>query len=191
MRNISIAVAAALALVLTAGARVTFAQDAADPGEGSDWERVASDSDSSGQVLELPQATCTQDGVSIPCDDDGSSTASGGPASYDDDTAGNDQPPYNPDDVGTLDDYVNAGVYPVPYGLQAGMVATRGPINGSLPQLPPSAYMVPPGASMSAPLTPAARPPLSPTGPWMTPPSLMNRSAGSPMATGPASFRLH
>jgi hypothetical protein len=192
LRNrLSIAVAVAFALILTAGARATFAQDATDSAAGSDWERVAPDSDSSEQVLELPQATCTQDGVSVPCDDEDSSTASGGPPSFDDDTAGNDQPPYNPDEVGTLDDYVNAGVYPVPYGLQSGMIATRGPINGSLSQLPPSAYIVPPGASMSAPLTPAARPPLSPGGPWMTPPSMMTVPAGSPMATGPAPFRLH
>jgi hypothetical protein len=190
--RLSIAAAAAFALMLTLGARATFAQDAG-PGPDSDWERTSPDGDSSSQVLELPQATCTQDGIAVSCDDDSGTTASGGPSSYDDDTASNDQPPYSPDEVGTLDDYVNGGVYPVPYGLPAGLVVTRGPINGSLPQLPPFAYTVPPGAGMSAPLTPAARPPLSPGGPWMTPPSMMTmgRPAGSPMATGPATFRLH
>jgi hypothetical protein len=115
MRNgLFIAVAAAFALMLTAGARATFAQDAA-PSPDSDWERVSPDADSSGQVLELPQATCTQDGASIPCDDDGIPVAGGSPSSYDDDTASNDQPPpYAPDEVGTLDDYVNGGVYPLP-----------------------------------------------------------------------------
>ena len=191
---LSVAVVAAFALMLTAGAQVTFAQDVADPDPGSDWERVSPDTDSSGQVLELPQATCTQDGISVSCDDESATTASGGPSSYDDDTASSDQPPpYAPDEVGTLDDYVNGGVYPMPYGIGGGMVATRGPIGvtGIPSPLPPSAYIVPPGASMSAPLTPAARPPLSPGGPWMTPPSMMSAPAGSPMATGPASFRLH
>ncbi|HYL60161.1 MAG TPA: hypothetical protein VEU51_14920 [Candidatus Acidoferrales bacterium] len=192
--RISVAVAAAFALILAAGVRGTFAQDVADPDPGSDWERVSPDTDSSGQVLELPQATCTQDGISVPCDDDGIPIAGGSPSSYDDDTASNDQPPpYTPDEVGTLDDYVNGGVYPMPYGFGAGMVATRGPIyvNRTPSPLPPSAYIVPPGASMSAPLTPAARPPLYPGGPWMTPPSMMTAPAGSPMASGPASFRLH
>ena len=195
----SIAIAGAVALMLTAGARPTFAQDiAADPAASpdDDWERVSPDPDSSGQVLEIPPATCTRDGVSVACEDgdgDGSATAGGGPPTFDDDAASNDQPPYSPDEVGTLDDYVNGGVYAVPYGLPAGLAMTRGPINGSLRQLPPFAYTVPPGAGMSAPLTPAARPPLSPGGPWMTPPSMMTmgRPAGSPMATGPATFRLH
>jgi hypothetical protein len=191
MRNRLCVVLAAFALMLAAGVRLTFAQDAG-PDPDSDWERVAPDTDSSGQVLELPQATCTRDGASVSCDDEDGSTASGGQPSYDDDTASNDQqPPYNPDEVGTLDDYVNGGVYPLPYGLPAGMIATRGSLSSTPSPLPPSAYIVPPGASMSSPLTPAARPPLSPGGPWMTPPSMMTAPAGSPMATGPASFRLH
>jgi hypothetical protein len=187
--------------------------DSAGPGDAiaagsdssGDWQRADPDlsAESAAKVLELPQTACVENGVSIPCDeritvssapgtandnpdDDGSQAASGSasaPQTFDDDTA-SAAPAES--DWGTADDYANQGpIYGIPYGT----VVSRGPIYGN-PQIPPSMVFPFPPRPISAPLSQAARPSLSP-GPWMTRPSMMmmSRPAGSPMAGG--SFRFH
>ncbi|HYR78915.1 MAG TPA: hypothetical protein VEO55_02860 [Candidatus Dormibacteraeota bacterium] len=171
------------------------------------------------KVLELPQTACVQNGVSIPCDEriivsnapgtgvaidnqqnnqgDGTQAAGGGggyapasPQTFDEDT--NAAPASSDSDWGSADDYANQQpIYGIPYGaVQYGSAGSRGPIYGN-PQIPPSMVFPFPPAPMSSPITQAARPPLSPGGPWMTPPSMMmmSRPAGSPMAGG--AFRVH
>jgi hypothetical protein len=207
---------ALFALIALVGARGAFAQDAPASGSDSDanWERIDPDfgADSAEKVLEIPQIACVEDGVSIPCDeqvsasnspgngndngdDDANPQASSGsspasPQTLDDDTA-SAGPIGSDSDWGTADDYANQPIYGIPYGTaQYGRVISRGPIYGN-PQVPPSMAFPFPPMAMSSPLTQAARPPLNPTGPWMTPPSMMmlSRPAGSPMAGQP--FRFH
>jgi hypothetical protein len=201
--------------------------DSAGPGDAiaagsdssGDWQRANPDlsSESAEKVLELPQAACVENGVSIPCDeriivsnppgtgsvnenpnqdDDGAQTASAGsaptsPQTFDEDTA-NAAPAASDPDWGSADDYANqTPIYGIPYGaVNYGGVASRGPIYGN-PQIPRSMVFPFPPMAMSSPLTQASRPPLSPGGPWMTPPSRMmiGRPAGSPMAGG--AFRFH
>ena len=189
---------------------------AAGNDSSGDWQRANPDlsAESAEKVLELPQTACVQNGVSIPCDErvvvsnapgtgiandnqqdnqgDGTqATGDGGsspvsPQTYDEDTAS--AAPTVDSDWGTADDYANQQpIYGIPYGA---VQASRGPIYGN-PQIPPSMVFPFPPAPMSSPITQAARPSLSPGGPWMTPPSMMmmSRPAGSPMAGAP--FRFH
>lgn len=222
VKPVALGLFALFALITLAGAHAGFAQD--DPASGSDsganWERVDPDlpspdltAESAEKVLEIPQAACVQDGVSIPCDerisvsnspgddnvnDDAIPQASGGlsPASsptLDDDTA-SAAPIGSDSDWGTADDNANQPIYGFPNAMaQYGSVASGGPIyrNPAEVPVPPSMAFPFPPMAMSSPLTPAARPPLSPVGPWMTPPSMMmlSRPAGSPMAGQP--FRFH
>jgi len=194
--------------------------DSAGPGDAvaagsdssGDWARVNPDltTESAEKVLEIPQTECVENGVSIPCDeritvnnapgdgvandnpdDNGTQAAGGGsapvsPQTFDNDIA-NAAPVGSDADWGTADDYANqTPIYGIPYGT----VASRGPIYGN-PQIPRSMVFPFPPAPMSSPITQAARPPLSPGGPWMTPSSMMmvGRPAGSAMAGAP--FRFH
>ena len=212
---------ALFALIALGGVRAAFAQD--DPASGSDsdanWERIDPNfsAESAEKVLEIPQAACVRDGVSIPCDErisvsnspgddngnandnddaipqasDGLSPAS--PQTLDDDTA-SAAPIGSDSDWGTADEYANQPVYGFPNAMaQYGGVASGGPIyrNPAEVPVPPSMAFPFPPMAMSSPLTQAARPPLGPVGPWMTPPSMMmlSRPAGSPMAGQP--FRFH
>jgi len=238
LRTAAFGLFALFALIAFAGARATFAQDAAASGDAAfsggeatpadsagpgdaiaagsdssgDWQRANPDlsSESAEKVLELPQTACVQNGVSIACDervtvsnapeaggaidsqdnqqDDGTqvATAPVSPQTFDEDTAS--AAPTGDSDWGTADDYANQQpIYGIPYGA---VQASRGPIYGN-PQIPPSMVFPFPPAPMSRPITQAARPSLSPGGPWMTPPSMMmmSRPAGSPMAGG--AFRFH
>jgi len=187
---------------------------------GADWARVNPDTpasdlsaDSAEKVLEIPQTACIENGVAVPCDerlsvnksagnggnsddsgDDGDTiTSSGGgspasPQTFDDDTASAGPVASDPD-WGTVDDYANQQVYGVPYGMAQYGVASRGPIYANPAQIPMSRFPYAP-MPMSGPITQAARPPIAPSGPWMTPPSMMSfsRPAGSPMASA---FRSH
>jgi len=186
-----VAIFAALAMTVFVNARAAFSDDVEDSGAGADanWERtgpaVDEDADTAGKVLEIPQATCSKDGVSVPCDvdtadptdDDGqaiNAPSPGAPPTLDDDTANAGAPNQ---DWGTVNDYQNEQIYGVPYAVYPySVTVASGTMNRPSP-LPPSAY-----APMSSPLTQAAHPPLNP-GPWMTPASMsaFSRPAGSPM----------
>ena len=158
----------------------------------ANWERVDNgptideDAASAEKVLEIPQAKCSGDEDSGPCeanantdananDDGGINSPSPGapPQTYDEDTASTAQDP----DWGSVDEYQNQQAYNVPYPYaiypyQANAYAAyRRPS-----QLPPSAYV-------NGPITQAARPPLN-QGPWMMPPTMsaFSRPAGSPPA---------
>jgi len=188
-----VAIFAALAMTVLVNARFAFSQEAADSGTSVDasWERTGpaldEDVETADKVLEIPQATCSKDGASVPCasssdggtDDDGqaiNAPSAGAPQpSFDDDTASSGAPT---DDWGNADDYQNQEVYAVPYVVYPYPYPVAGVgTMYKLSPLPPSAY-----APMSSPLTQAARPPLN-AGTWMTPPSMsaFSRPAGSPM----------
>jgi hypothetical protein len=185
-----VAIFASLALTVLANVRTALSQDA-DSGTSVDasWERtgpaIDGDAESADKVLEIPQATCSKDGVSVACGntnpdgDDNDQTINAPspgapPPAIDEDTASSASP--NDDDWGSVDDYQNQPAYGVPYAVYqrpvtvAGTPLTRSPV-------PASAY-----APMSSPITQAARPPLNP-GPWMLGPSMsaFSRPAGSPM----------
>lgn len=212
---------ALFALIALVGARAAYPQDPVAPASDSDADWESADPDlsaaSAEKVLEIPQAACVENGVSIPCDDRvsvsnspdnddeaanpevsgaGNPSASGAgvspasPQTLDEDTA-SAGPIGSDSDWGTADDYANQPIYGIPYGTaQYGSVASMGPIYGN-PQIPPSMAFPFPPMAMSSPLTQAARPPLYSAGPWMTSPSMMmfSRPAGTPMAGQP--FRFH
>ena len=217
MKRLIIAISAALAIVVFANDRFAFSQE--DPVSGTsvdaNWDSAAPTADSTGptidedaasadKVLEIPQATCDDDGTSAPCaasadananDDDGQAINAPSPGAppqvYDDDTASNGSPD---DDWGTVDDYQNQQVYAVPYAVYGYPYPVTSPLAmNRLSTVPASAYAPMP---MSSPLTQAARPPLG-QGPWMTPPSMsvFSRPAGSPMmgmhSMSHASFAFH
>ncbi|MGC2756356.1 hypothetical protein, partial [Candidatus Binatus sp.] len=158
---------------------------------------IDEDAASADKVLEIPQATCNNDGTSAPCDgpaasgtdDDGQAINAPSPGAppqvYDDDTASSGAPD---EDWGTADDYQNQQVYAVPYGGYGYPYTINTPLTMNRPSpVPASAY-----APMSSPLTEAARPSLN-QGPWMTPPTMsaFSRPAGSPMmgmASSPFGF---
>lgn len=189
-----VAVFATLAMTVFVSARAAFAQEAPVSGTSVDasWERTSpegpaidADAATADKVLEIPQAPCTKDGASGPCDStapDGSGdddqainapSPGAPPQTYDEDTAtsaASDQ------DWGTVDDYQNQPAYGVPYLVYPYPVAAAGTARIPAP-VPPSAYV-----PMSGPVTQAARPPLN-QGPWMLSPSMsaFGRPAGSPM----------
>jgi hypothetical protein len=187
-----VAIFAALALTVFANARAAFSQDA-DSGTSVDanWERtgpaIDGDAESADKVLEIPQAACTRDGVSVACagtnpaggddNDQAINAPSPGapPPTLDEDTASSAAP--DDQDWGTADDYQNQPAYPVPYVVYQRPVTVAGTARIPSP-VPASAY-----APMSSPITQAAHPPLNP-GPWMLSPSMsaFGRPAGSPMS---------
>lgn len=199
---------ALFALIAIAQARGAFAQDADSSDPGAGWVRVDPDApadspgeDSSGAVLEIPQATCTPGDATTPCDAAGTASsgdpedadqpiAVGGPPpaspqTFDDDTA--NAAPAGPDsDWGSPYDYANQSPYGFGYAT-----TTYGTVVAGAPGYPNTSTSPFSHMAMSSPLTSPARPPLYPGGPWMTPPSMMsmNRPAGSPMAGAP--FRFH
>ena len=69
-----VAIFAALAMTVFVNARSAFAQEAAESGTSVDagWDRTAPTIDDSAssadKVLEIPQATCSKDDPSVPCD---------------------------------------------------------------------------------------------------------------------------
>ncbi len=188
-----VAIFAALALTIFANARAAFSQDA-DSGTSVDanWERtgpaIDGDAESADKVLEIPQAACTKNGVSVACagtnpagsgdddDDQAINAPSPGapPPTLDEDTASSAAP--DDQDWGTVDQYQNQPAYGVPYAVYPYPVTVAGTTRTPSP-VPASAY-----APMSSPITQAARPPLNP-GPWMLSPSMsqFSRPAGSPM----------
>ena len=189
-----VAIFAALALAVLANARAAFTQDA-DSGTSVDanWERtgppIEGDAESAGKVLEIPQAACTKNGVSVACadtspagddndndNDQAINAPSPGepPPTLDEDTASSAAP--DDQDWGTVNDYQNQPAYGVPYAVYQRPVTVAGTARTPSP-VPASAY-----APMSSPITQAAHPPLNP-GPWMLGPSMsaFSRPAGSPM----------
>jgi hypothetical protein len=202
MKRLIIATCAALALTLYVNARSAFAQEDPESGTSVDanWDptgpTIDEDAASADKVLEIPQAACTRDDASVPCDN--STTAAndndpddqtinapqpGAPPSVlDDDTASSGAPD---SDWGDANDYQNQQVYAIPYAVYGGYgvnvaQTTNGPVS-----IPSSAYA-------SSPITQAARPPLN-QGPWMNPPTMsaFGRPAGSPMmgmASSPFGF---
>jgi hypothetical protein len=189
-----VAIFAALAMTVFTNARAAFSQDA-DSGTSVDasWVRTGptgpaldGDVESASKVLEIPQASCTKDGVSVACadnpagDDDDNDQAINAPSpgapppTLDEDTASSAAP--NDQDWGTVDDYQNQPGYGVPYAVYPYPVTVAGTTRTPSP-VPASAY-----APMSSPITQAARPPLNP-GPWMLSPSMsqFSRPAGGPM----------
>jgi hypothetical protein len=190
-----VAIFASLAMTAFVNARNAFAQDAADSGTSVDasWERVRpvspaidENAASADEVLEIPQAACTQHGVSVACDDasaDGNNddgqainapSPGAPPATADENSASNDAPD---SDWGTVNDYQNEQVYAVPYPVYPYPYPVTIARTMRPSPVPASAY-----APMSSPITQAARPPLNP-GPWMTPATMsaFSRPAGSPM----------
>jgi len=199
-----VAIFAALAMTVLVSARAAFSQDAEDSAAGADagWEGTGPAVDEGAgmaeKVLEIPQLTCANDGVSVPCADgsdedadaDGqavNASSPGAPPTLDDDTADARGPNQ---DWGTLDDYQNEEAYGVPCAVYPyPMTVAVGTMNRPS-SLPASAY-----APMSSPLTQAARPPLNP-GPWMISPSMspFSHPAGNPimgMTMSHPSFGLH
>jgi hypothetical protein len=185
-----VAIFAALAMIVLVSARAAYSQDAEDSAAGIDASlegpgpAVDEDAKTADKVLEIPQLTCANDGISLPCgvsDEDADAGAQainapspGAPPTLDDDTAAASLPNQ---DWGTLDDYQNQQAYGVPYAVYAyPMIVAAGAMNRPSPS-PASAYV-----PMSGPLTQAARPPLNP-GPWMMSPSLspFSHPAGNPM----------
>lgn len=207
MKRVIIAICSALALTLFVNARSAFSQDDPESGTSVDasWDRtgptIDEDAASADKVLEIPQAACTGDDATTPCD---TSTASadddpndqtinapepGSPPSvYDDDTASSGTPD---SDWGDANDYQNQQVYAaVPYAVYPyANPVTVARTNNQPSPVPASAY------APSTPLTQAALPPLN-QGPWMNPPTMsaFARPAGSPMigmrSFGP-SFGFH
>jgi hypothetical protein len=188
-----LATIAALAMTVFVNARISFSQDAPESGTSVDanWDStgptIDEDAASADKVLEIPQATCENDGTSAPCDgpvaagstDDSQAINAPSPGAapqvYDDDTAS----AVPDEDWGTADDYQNQQVYAVPYAAYSYPYAVGGPLTmNRLSPVPASAYAP---MTMSSPVTQAARP-LN-HGPWMTPPSMsvFSRPAGSPM----------
>jgi hypothetical protein len=188
------AIFAALAMTMFVNARAAFSQDAAESGTSVDanWERVDNgptideDAASAEKVLEIPQAKCSNDDESGPCDanasndqnadDDGAINApspGAPPQTFDENTASTAQDP----DWGSVDEYQNQQAYNVPYAIYPYPTTAYGALRRPS-QVPPSGYV-------SGPLTQAARPPLN-QGPWMTPPTMstFSRPAGSPPAYG-------
>lgn len=176
-------IVATVALTLAGGGPAAFAQDRAAAGADADWERVGSgvspDAETSNQVLEIPQA-CGDDS-NVPCDGapqiaDDSHDSTVHESSTDDD--GDDEDievarggaPADSEVGAVVEEYQNEPVYvAVPYAMAMNpyrAATNRGPVNGNLRSLPPSAYTIAPMA-MSSPLTPAALPPLSPGGSFM------------------------
>jgi hypothetical protein len=201
-----VAIFAALAMTVFVNARFAFAQEAAASGTSVDagWDRTAPTIDDSAssadKVLEIPQAPCTKDDPSTPCDtsaatpDDPNDQAINAPQPgspptvLDDDTAssGSSDP-----DWGDATDYQNQQVYAAPYAYPYAYGYGVGVPRNVNPQSPVPASAFAP-APMSSPLTQAARPPLNP-GPWMNSPgmSAFGRPAGSPMmgmASSPFGF---
>lgn len=209
--HLFIAVFAALAMTVFVNARAAWSQDVADSGAGDDanWVRVEpaepaapsidEDATSGEQVLEIPQAKCS--------DDDEDSDACNGAAPANNESSDNDQsinapspgaPPqtfdedaYNnqPDtDWGTVDEYQNQQSYSIPYVVYpyaTGVVSPTGmmsPTGGVRTMRRPSRFPSSTFAPISTPLTQAARPPLN-QGPWMTRPTMsaFGRPAGGPM----------
>ncbi|HEV2171483.1 MAG TPA: hypothetical protein VGR40_11065 [Candidatus Binatus sp.] len=202
----------ALAMMLLINARAALSQDATsaetsdDSGAvsgtsvDSNWARVDSTpaiddgAASADKVLEIPQAKCSGDEDSGPCDananndpndDDGGIVAPSPGAPPDTDTASNT----TSDDWGTADEYQNQQAYNVPYPVYqyypystSALGAMRRPS-----QVPASAF-----APGSRPITQAARPPLS-QGPWMTPSTMsaFSRPAGGPMMMSAPLVSMH
>jgi hypothetical protein len=212
------AIFAALAMTVFINARAAFSQDAAESAPSVDaapsgdatsgasadatsgtsvdanWERVDSgptidtDAASADKVLEIPQAKCSGDEDSGPCDanantdananDDGginSPSPGAPPQTFDEDTASTAQDP----DWGSVDEYQNQQAYNVPYAIYPYQTNVYGAYRRPS-QLPQTTF-----APVNGPLTQAVRPPLS-QGPWMTPArmSAFSRPAGSPPAYG-------
>jgi len=185
-----VAIFAALAMTVLVNARAAFSQDAEDSAAGTDASSESSGpavdggAETADKVLEIPQLTCANDGISVPCgggdeDADADSQAInapslGAPPTLDADTADASGPNQ---DWGTLYDYQNQQAYGVPYAVYPyPMTVAVGTMNRPSPY-PALAYV-----PMSSPLTQAARPPLNP-GPWMMSPSLsmFSHPAGNPM----------
>lgn len=191
-----VAIFAALALTVLANARTALSQEA-DSGTSVDanWERtgpaIDGDAESADKVLEIPQAACTKNGVSVACagtnsagndndDNDNNDQAINAPSpgtpppTLDEDTASSAAP--DDQDWGTVNEYQNQPAYGVPYAVYQRPVTVAGTARTPSP-VPASAY-----APMSNPITQAARPPLNP-GPWMLGPSMsaFSRPAGTPM----------
>jgi hypothetical protein len=199
-----VASVAALAMSFVVNARLACSQEAPESGTSVDanWDStgptIDEDAASADKVLEIPQATCDNDGTSAPCDgpaaggtdDDGQAINAPSPGSppqvYDDDTASSGVPD---EDWGTADDYQNQQVYAVPYGAYPYPYTINTPLTMNRPSpVPASAF-----APLSSPLTQAARPSLN-QGPWMTPPTMsaFSRPAGSPMMRmSSAPFAFH
>lgn len=186
-----VAIFAALALSVFANARAAFSQDAVSgTSVDANWERtgpaIEGDAESADKVLEIPQAACTKDGISVACagtnpaDSDDNDQAINAPSpgapppTLDEDTASSAAP--DDQDWGTVDQYQNQPGYGVPYAVYQRPVTVAGTARIPSP-VPASAY-----APMSSPITQAAHPPLNP-GPWMLGPSMsaFSRPAGSPM----------
>jgi hypothetical protein len=199
-----VALFAALAMTVLANARFAFSQEAAESGTSVDanWESTGPGIDENAEkgdkVLEIPQAECTKDGATVPCDeakadpngDDGqaiNAPSPGSPPVLDDDTASSGSPDQ---DWGNADDYQNQQVYAIPYAVYPYQYPVTVARNVNQPPPVPASAYVP----MSSPLTQAARPPLS-QGPWMNRPmtSAFGRPAGSPMMMSMpgASLGLH
>ena len=200
-----VAIFAALTMTVLVNARSAFSQEAAESGTSVDagWDSVGPTIDDSAssadKVLEIPQATCTND-PSVPCnasaaspddpDDETINAPQPGspPTVLDDDTAsaGASDP-----DWGDATDYQNQQVYAAPYAYPYAYGYGVGVARNVNPQSPvPASAYIP--APMSSPLTQATRPPLS-QGPWMNPPTMsaFGRPAGSPMmgmASSPFGF---
>jgi hypothetical protein len=214
MKRVIITICTALVLTLFVNARSAFSQDDPESGTSVDgtsvdanWNptgpTIDEDAASADKVLEIPQAACTKDDPTAPCD---TSTASaddpndqtinapqpGAPPSvYDDDTASSGTPD---SDWGDADDYQNQQVYAVPYAVYGYPYGVNG-VNVARTNNVPSPVPASAFAPMSSPITQAALPPLH-QGPWMNPPTMsaFARPAGSPMvgmrSFGP-SFGFH
>jgi hypothetical protein len=204
------AIFTALAMSLLVNARAALSQDAAgsdtsaDSGAvsgtsvDSDWTRVdggptIDESAASGdKVLEIPQAKCSNDEDSGPCeanannnpnDDDGGIVAPSPGAPPDEDTASNTAG----DDWGNVDEYQNQQAYNVPYPVyQYYPYATTGAV-GAMRRPGPL-----PSTGYATPLTQASRPPLN-QGPWMTPSTMsaFSRPAGGPMMMSAPLVSMH
>ncbi len=198
MRRLIIATFAALAIFTFVNAHSAFSQEEPESGTSVDanWDRttpsvgdltIDESTASADKVLEIPQAACTKDGTTVPCDDatanadDDNDQAINAPQPgspptvYDDDTASSGAPD---SDWGDANDYQNQQVYAVPYPVYAYPYPVTVARTANQPSpVPASAF-----APMSSPLTQAARPPLR-QGPWMNPPTMsaFSRPAGSPM----------
>jgi hypothetical protein len=197
-----VAIFAALAMTVLVNARFAFSQEEPESGTSVDanWDRtgpgIDENAETANKVLEIPQATCTGDTASVPCDaaadandDDGTQAINAPspgapPQVLDDDTASSGAPDQ---DWGDADDYKNQQVYAVPYAVYPYPYPATVARSNSTSAVPASAY-----APLSSPITQAARPPLN-QGPWMNPPTMsaFGRPAGSPMmgmASSPFGF---
>jgi hypothetical protein len=117
-----VAIFAALAMTVLVNARFAFSQEEPESGTSVDanWDRtgpgIDENAETANKVLEIPQATCTGDTASVPCDsaadandDDGTQAINAPspgapPQVLDDDTANSGAPDQ---DWGDADDYQN------------------------------------------------------------------------------------